>query len=82
MSYHDGSVWPHDNALIVMGMSHYGLGANSLPISRRDDGSGGRGEAQTDCPSCTAAWSGPERRVRFSIPSAARRKRGPLVRSS
>jgi glycogen debranching enzyme len=32
MSYHDGSVWPHDNALIVMGMSHYGLGANSLPI--------------------------------------------------
>jgi len=32
MSYHDGSVWPHDNALIVMGMSHYGLGANALPI--------------------------------------------------
>jgi glycogen debranching enzyme len=32
MSYHDGSVWPHDNALIVMGMSHYGLGANAIPI--------------------------------------------------
>jgi glycogen debranching enzyme len=32
MSYHDGSVWPHDNALIVMGLSHYGLGANALPV--------------------------------------------------
>src|SRR4029079_1017760 len=32
MSYHDGSVWPHDNALIVMGMSHFGLGANGLPV--------------------------------------------------
>jgi glycogen debranching enzyme len=32
MSYHNGSVWPHDNALIVMGMSHYGLGANALPV--------------------------------------------------
>ena len=25
MSYHNGSVWPHDNALIGMGMSFYGL---------------------------------------------------------
>ena len=32
MSYHDGSVWPHDNALIVMGMSHYGLAAAALPV--------------------------------------------------
>jgi glycogen debranching enzyme len=32
MSYHNGSVWPHDNALIVMGISHYGLGANALPL--------------------------------------------------
>jgi glycogen debranching enzyme len=32
MSYHNGSVWPHDNALIVMGMAHYGLGANALPV--------------------------------------------------
>ncbi|HEX7019564.1 MAG TPA: glycogen debranching N-terminal domain-containing protein [Gemmatimonadaceae bacterium] len=33
MSYHNGSVWPHDNALIVMGFSHYGLGANALPVA-------------------------------------------------
>ncbi len=25
MSYHNGSVWPHDNGLIAMGMSRYGL---------------------------------------------------------
>jgi glycogen debranching enzyme len=25
MSYHNGSVWPHDNALIAMGLSKYGL---------------------------------------------------------
>ena len=25
MSYHNGSVWPHDNALIAMGFAHYGL---------------------------------------------------------
>jgi glycogen debranching enzyme len=25
MSYHDGSVWPHDNALIGLGFSYYGL---------------------------------------------------------
>ena len=32
MSYHNGSVWPHDNALLVMGLSHYGLGPNALPV--------------------------------------------------
>ena len=25
MSYHNGSVWPHDNALIALGFSYYGL---------------------------------------------------------
>jgi glycogen debranching enzyme len=32
MSYHNGSIWPHDNALIVMGLSHYGHGPNALPV--------------------------------------------------
>jgi len=32
MSYHNGSVWPHDNALIVMGLSLYGLAADALPV--------------------------------------------------
>jgi glycogen debranching enzyme len=26
MSYHNGSVWPHDNALIALGLARYGLG--------------------------------------------------------
>ncbi|MGY3528933.1 amylo-alpha-1,6-glucosidase [Bradyrhizobium sp. USDA 4452] len=25
MSYHDGSIWPHDNALIALGFARYGL---------------------------------------------------------
>ena len=32
MSYHDGSVWPHDNAIVVMGLSHYGLSHTALPV--------------------------------------------------
>jgi glycogen debranching enzyme len=24
MSYHNGSVWPHDNALVALGLAHYG----------------------------------------------------------
>ena len=31
MSYHNGSIWPHDNALIAMGMKRYGL---HLPLER------------------------------------------------
>ncbi len=25
LSYHDGTVWPHDNAVAAMGLSHYGM---------------------------------------------------------
>jgi glycogen debranching enzyme len=32
MSYHNGSVWPHDNAMIVMGCSRYGFASNVLPV--------------------------------------------------
>jgi len=32
MSYHNGSIWPHDNALAIMGLSHYGLAADALPV--------------------------------------------------
>jgi glycogen debranching enzyme len=31
MSYHNGSVWPHDNALIALGFARYGL---SEPVCR------------------------------------------------
>jgi glycogen debranching enzyme len=32
MSYHNGSIWPHDNALIAYGLSRYGLREPVLPI--------------------------------------------------
>jgi glycogen debranching enzyme len=32
MSYHNGSIWPHDNAVIAMGLARYGLkrGASAI----------------------------------------------------
>ncbi len=32
MSYHNGSVWPHDNALIALGMARYGLIAEAVRL--------------------------------------------------
>jgi glycogen debranching enzyme len=32
MSYHNGSVWPHDNALIGLGFSEYGLSGHLLRL--------------------------------------------------
>ncbi len=32
MSYHNGSVWPHDNALIAAGLSRYGFTAEAASI--------------------------------------------------
>lgn len=32
MSYHNGSVWPHDNALIALGFDRYGLKAPALQV--------------------------------------------------
>ncbi|HUM09816.1 MAG TPA: glycogen debranching N-terminal domain-containing protein [Myxococcaceae bacterium] len=35
MSYHDGSVWPHDNALAALGFAHYGLKDSALAVLER-----------------------------------------------
>src|SRR4029450_5118518 len=32
MSYHNGSLWPHDNALIAAGMARYGIAAGANGI--------------------------------------------------
>jgi glycogen debranching enzyme len=32
LSYHNGTVWPHDNALLVRGMSFYGLQRHAVKI--------------------------------------------------
>jgi glycogen debranching enzyme len=33
MSYHNGSIWPHDNALIALGFSRYGLKEESIRLA-------------------------------------------------
>ena len=32
MSYHNGSVWPHDNSLIALGFARYGFKAEALRV--------------------------------------------------
>jgi glycogen debranching enzyme len=32
MSYHNGSVWPHDNALIAAGLARYGFAEQAQPV--------------------------------------------------
>ena len=34
MSYHNGSIWPHDNAIVVLGMALHGHARAALPIVR------------------------------------------------
>ncbi|MDB5802921.1 MAG: putative Amylo-alpha,6-glucosidase [Betaproteobacteria bacterium] len=32
MSYHNGSIWPHDNSLIAMGLARYGMKEEALAV--------------------------------------------------
>jgi glycogen debranching enzyme len=32
MSYHNGSIWPHDNAMIAAGLARYGMKAEAMRI--------------------------------------------------
>jgi glycogen debranching enzyme len=32
MSYHDGSIWPHDNSLIAQGLARYGLKSSVIKV--------------------------------------------------
>jgi glycogen debranching enzyme len=34
MSYHDGSIWPHDNAIVAMGLARYGMKREAAAIAR------------------------------------------------
>lgn len=34
LSYHNGSIWPHDNAIIIMGLARYRLAGAALPVIR------------------------------------------------
>ena len=39
-SYHNGSVWPHDNSLIALGMKRYGFAAEAGRVARAVSGAG------------------------------------------
>ncbi|NUP11256.1 MAG: amylo-alpha-1,6-glucosidase [Polyangiaceae bacterium] len=32
LSYHNGTIWPHDNAIIAQGFAHYGLRSHALKV--------------------------------------------------
>ena len=46
MSYHNGSIWPHDNAILVLGMALHGHARAALPIVRAIYEAGVQGEFQ------------------------------------
>ena len=76
MGYHTGSVWPHDNAVIAMGLARYGLGEKALQILT------GLFEAGTyfDCTACrnySAAFPGTPARGPCFIRSPVLHRRGP-----
>jgi glycogen debranching enzyme len=81
MSYHNGSVWPHDNAIIAMGLARYGFKdpprscwpAFSTPAIF---------SIFSVCPSCSAASPAGPIKVRPDIPWRAPRKPGRAARLS
>ena len=54
-SYHNGSVWPHDNSLIALGMKRYGFAERSEPRRPRASAAPAASSRCTSCPSCTRA---------------------------
>ena len=55
MSYHNGSIWPHDNALICEGLARYGHTEAALRAARRRCSTPACTSTSTACPSCSAA---------------------------
>jgi hypothetical protein len=56
VSYHNGSVWPHDNAIIAIGLARYGHVTEALKIFRRFS-MPRRTWSCADCPSSSAGSS-------------------------
>ena len=81
MSYHNGSIWPHDNALIALGLARYGLKHSVEQLFK------GLFDAATymdcgGCRNCSAASSASSGAGRRSIRSPARRRPGRARRRS
>ena len=82
MSYHNGSVWPHDTAIAVAGLLRYRHVPGAVPLAERlaiglldaGDAFGGR------LPGFSAASRDLSSLVRCPIPRHVRRRRGPALR--
>ena len=57
ISYHCGSVWPHDNAIVAAGLMRYGYVREAQRVIMADPRRRGAPRAAA-CPSCSAGWSG------------------------
>ena len=81
-SYHNGSVWPHDNALIALGLARYG---HSAEARRADDRAVRRRRAHAPAAPARALLRlrpHAAARRRRSTRWPARRRRGPRARRS
>ncbi len=58
MSYHNGSIWPHDNALIAAGLARYGHTEQRDAGVRRARSMRACISMRTGCRSCSAASRG------------------------
>ena len=82
ISYHNGTVWPHDSALAAWGLARHGYVAEARRIARALDR--GRGATSTGrCRRCSPATRATRRRSRSRIrPRRVRRRGRPARRSS
>ena len=77
MSYHNGSVWPHDNAIVAAGLRRYGFAAeaNRVILALLDAAEA----SATASPSSTAASTGTSSPIPSPTRRRARRRPGPRL---
>ena len=71
LSYHNGTVWPHDNSLIAPGLARYGRWPEAQRIVQRD-ARGGGATSTTSCRRCSPACRARETPFPIAYPTAAR----------
>ena len=75
LEYHNGTVWPHDNSLIALGLAQAGRRTRRSASCGRC--STARRSSTTGCPSSSPATSGDRTRRRESYRPPRGRRRGP-----
>ena len=81
MSYHDGSIWPHDNALIALGLARYGFKHSVAQVFKALFDAATYMDLR-GCPNCSAAFGARRDAGRRSIPLPVRRRPGRARRRS